>query len=88
MFKGIIFLSGRYSFMELEQKIKTALAHKGLTQTAFAATVIVDDKPMSLTNFNNKLKRNTFSQEELEAIAVALGAKYVCGFEFPDGFKV
>lgn len=39
-------------------------------------------------NFNKKLKRQTFSPEELEKIAEALDAKYQCYFEFEDGTKI
>ena len=74
--------------MDLKFKIKTAITYKGLTQGKLANSIMVKGKPMSATNFNNKLNRNSFSQEELEMIAQVLGAKYICGFEFPDGFKI
>ena len=40
------------------------------------------------SNFNQKLKRCTFTVEELEKIGEILGGKYFFGFEFPDGTKV
>ncbi|MDM5154716.1 hypothetical protein QUF88_13020 [Bacillus sp. DX1.1] len=43
---------------------------------------------MTPSNFNQKIKRGTFSPEELNTIATALGAVYVSVFEFPDGTKI
>ena len=43
---------------------------------------------MTPSNFNQKYKRQTFTQEELEQIATVLGGTYVFGFEFPDGTKI
>lgn len=39
-------------------------------------------------NFHNKLKRGTLKDDELEELATAMGAKYRCYFEFPDGTKI
>lgn len=70
--------------MSMEQKIKTAAAYKGISQAKLADLV-----GMTASNFNQKLKRATFTEEELQAIANALEASYIpfC-FEFPDGMKV
>ncbi len=67
----------------MEQKINMALAYKGISQAALA-------REMNTTpsNFNQKLKRGTFSTDELNQIAAALGATYYFGFEFDDGTKV
>lgn len=69
--------------MTMEQKISMALAYKGISQAALAREI-----GTTPSNFNQKLKRGTFSIEEMEKIAVALGAKYFFGFEFEDGTKV
>ena len=69
--------------MNVEQKIKMACAYKGISQRKLAE--MLGDSP---SNFNNKLKRNTFTAEDLEKIAAALGGVYVYGFEFPDGTKI
>ena len=69
--------------MTLEQKIGMALAYKKTSQAALAR--MLGQTP---SNFNQKMKRGTFTVEELEQIGQALGAKYFFGFEFEDGTKV
>ena len=69
--------------MTLEQKISMALAYKKISQAALARTL-----GQTPYNFNQKMKRGTFTVEELEQIGQALGAKYFFGFEFDDGTKV
>ena len=69
--------------MTTEQKINMAAAYKGLSQAALARAI-----GMTPSNFNQKVKRDTFSTEEMKAIALALGAIYNTAFEFPDGTKV
>lgn len=69
--------------MNISQKINMALAYKGISQAALARAI-----GMTPSNFNQKHKRQTFTQQELEQIAAALGGAYVFGFEFPDGTKI
>ena len=69
--------------MTMEQKISMALAYKGISQAALAR-----EMGTTPSNFNQKLKRGTFSVEEMEKMAAALGAKYFFGFKFEDGTKV
>jgi DNA-binding transcriptional regulator YdaS (Cro superfamily) len=69
--------------MTLEQKINMAAAYKGMSQAALARSI-----GMTPSNFNQKIKRGTFSPEEVNAIATALGAIYTAEFEFPDGTRV
>jgi len=69
--------------MTITQKINMAIAYKGISQATLACAV-----NMSRSNFNNKLKRGSFSHEELEKIATALGATYHFGFVFNDGIKI
>jgi transcriptional regulator with XRE-family HTH domain len=69
--------------MTVSQKINMAIAYKGISQAALARAI-----DMTPSNFNQKFKRETFTQEELEKIAGALGGSYVFGFEFPDGTKI
>lgn len=69
--------------MKMERKINMALAYKGISQAALARLI-----DMSPSNFNQKLKRETFTVEELEQIAAALGATYSFAFKFPDGTTI
>ncbi len=69
--------------MNISQKINMALAYKGMSQAALARAI-----GMTPSNFNQKYKRQTFTQDELEQIAAVLGGTYVFGFEFPDGTKI
>ena len=69
--------------MTMEQKISMARAYKGISQASLAR-----EMGTTPSNFNQKLKRGTFSVEEMEKMATALGAKYFFGFEFEDGTKV
>ncbi len=66
--------------MTMQQKINMALAYKGISQAALARSV-----GMTPSNFNQKFKRESFSIEELEKIAEALGAIYSFQFTFEDG---
>lgn len=74
---------GMVCMMTMEQRIKAATAYKGKSQAALARAL--DTTP---SNFNQKLKRGTFSESELHKIAAALDAVYVCAFEFADGTRL
>ena len=69
--------------MTHEQKINMAAAYKGISQAEIARRVGIAPQ-----NFNKKAKRGTFTLDELEAIANALGAVYRFGFVFPDGKEI
>ena len=69
--------------MTMEQKVKMALAYKGISQAKLAQAM-----ETTASNFNQKLKRESFTVEELEKMAECLGAKYFFGFEFEDGTKI
>ena len=70
--------------MSKEQKIKTAAAYSGVSQAKLAEKI-----GMTASNFNQKLKRDTFTDEELAEIAKALGASFEpFAFVFPDGMKI
>lgn len=69
--------------MSISQKISMALAYKGMSQAALARSI-----GMTPSNFNQKYKRETFTQEELERIAATLGGEYFFGFKFPDGTNI
>ncbi len=69
--------------MNIEQKIKMLCACKGISQRKLAE--MVGQTP---SNFNTKMKRQTFTQEELEKIAQVCEVVYVFGFEMPDGTRI
>lgn len=69
--------------MTMAQKINMAVAYKGMSQASLARAI-----SMTPSNFNQKLKRETFSPEELDRIAEALGGVYEFCFIFPDGTKI
>lgn len=69
--------------MTMAQKINMAAAYKGMSQAALARAI-----DMTPSNFNQKLKRETFSTDELNKMAQALGGVYEFGFNFPDGTKI
>lgn len=69
--------------MTVEQKIKMALSYAGKSQADLAR--LLNTTP---SNLNQKIKRNTLTQEELEKVAKALGGIWRAEFEFPDGTKI
>ena len=69
--------------VSLQQRINMALGYRRMSQAALARAI-----GMTPSNFNQKFMRETFTLDEMEQIAEALGAKYVCGFEFGDGYKI
>ena len=70
--------------MTQEQKIKMALAYSNTSQAALARQL-----NMTPSNFNQKLKRDTFTEDELTQIAAAMNATYTPWyFNFNDGTKI
>lgn len=69
--------------MTISQKIKMALAYKGMSEADLARAV--GSSPQA---FNQRMKTGKFSSDEMNKIAEALGADYYFGFRFPDGTKV
>ncbi len=69
--------------MRMEQKIRMAAAHENVSLAELSRRIGMFPQSM-----NSKLKRETFTVEELEKIAEALGATYHFGFTFPDGTEI
>lgn len=69
--------------MTVSQKIKMALAYRGISEAELARTL--GTSPQA---FNQRMKTGKFSSEDMEKIAEAIGATYFFGFEFKDGTKV
>lgn len=66
--------------MTIEQKLKMALAYSGISQAELARRI-----GTTPSNLNQKVKRNTLTNEELEQIALALGGAWRAEFIFSDG---
>lgn len=69
--------------MTIVQKIKMALAYKDMTVADLARAI-----GTTPSAFNQRLKTDKFSKEELERIAGIIGADYIAEFRFPDGTRI
>ena len=69
--------------MTIPQKIKMALAYKGMSEAELSRAL-----GTSPSAFNQRMKTGKFSSEDMEKIAEAIGAKFFFGFEFEDGTRV
>ncbi len=69
--------------MTTEQMLKMSLSFCGLSQAELARRI-----GTTPSNLNQKVKRNTLTRENLEEIARAMGAEFVCHFRFPDGTEI
>ena len=66
--------------MTIEQKIKMALSYTGISQSELARKIGTTPQ-----NFNQKLKRNSLTKEEMERIASVSGGSWRAEFVFTDG---
>lgn len=69
--------------MTTEQMLKMALSFKGISQAELARRI-----GTTPSNLNQKVKRNTLTREDLEQIAAAMDAEFVCRFRFQDGTEI
>lgn len=69
--------------MDISKKIKMAEAYASIPEAELARRL-----GSSSQAFGQRLKTGKFSSGDLERIAEALGAEYVCYFKFPDGTEV
>lgn len=69
--------------MTTSQKIRMALAFKRMSEAELSRSI-----GSSPSAFNQRMKTDKFSTEELDKIAAVLGATYTAAFEFPDGTKI
>ena len=69
--------------MTISQKIKMALAYKGMSEAELARSV--GSSPQA---FNQRMRTGKFSSDEMSKIAEALGAEYYFGFQFSDGTRI
>lgn len=68
--------------MGMAKKIKLLMVERDVT-----ASKLADMMGTSQSNISNKLKRDNFSENELEVIAEILDAKYEAHFVLEDGRK-
>ena len=67
----------------MTRKIKMAETYAGMSEAEVARKLGKTSQA-----FGQRIKTGKFTSSELEQIAEAMGAKFVCYFEFPDGEKV
>ncbi len=69
--------------MNIPKKIKLATAYAGISEAELARRL-----GSSSQAFGQRMKTGKFSSAELDKIAEALGAEFVCAFKFPNGDEV
>lgn len=69
--------------MNIPTKIKMAEVYAKITETELAKRI--GTSPQA---FNQRMKTGKFSSDDLDKIASAMGAEFVCCFRFPDGTEV
>lgn len=69
--------------MKNSQKIKMALAYKGMSESELARRM--GSTPQA---FNQRMKTDKFTGEEMEKIGKILDGQWVAEFVFSDGTKV
>lgn len=69
--------------MTIEHKIKILLSYVGISQAELARRL-----GTTPSNLNQKIKRDTLTQDELQQIAVVAGASWEAHFLLPDGTRI
>ena len=69
--------------MDIPKKIKLATTYAGISEAELARRV-----GSSSQAFGQRMKTGKFSSAELDKIAEALGAEFVCAFKSPNGDEV
>ena len=69
--------------MDIPKKIKLATTYAGISEAELDRRV-----GSSSQAFGQRMKTGKFSSAELDKIAEALGAEFVCAFKFPNGDEV
>lgn len=65
------------------KKIRMALAYKGMSESDLAKAL--GKTPQA---FNQRMKTDKFTVEDLTKIAEIMGASYISEFSFPDGTRI
>ena len=69
--------------MDISTKIKLAETYANISETELSRRIGTTSQA-----FGQRLKTGKFSSADLEKIAQALGAEFVCKFVFPDGTEI
>lgn len=69
--------------MDITKKIKMAEAFAEVKEAELARRL-----GTSAQALGQRIKTGRFSSEDLESIAAALGAEFICYFRFPDGTQI
>lgn len=69
--------------MDIPKKIKLAEAYAGVKEAELARRLDTSSQA-----FGQRMKTGRFNSADLENIASALGAEFVCYFKFPDGTQI
>lgn len=69
--------------MDIPTKIKLAETYAKMSEAEVARKLGTSSQA-----FGQRLKTGKFTSAELDRIAGALGAEFVCYFRFPDGTKI
>lgn len=69
--------------MDRKDKIRAVIRAAGMREWQVAEAM-----GMTKQSFSNRMSRNSFGEDDLRRIAEIIGARYVEGFEFPDGSKI
>lgn len=69
--------------MDISKKIKLAETFANISEAELSRRIGTTSQA-----FGQRLKTGKFSSADLEKIAQALGAEFVCKFVFPDGTEI
>lgn len=69
--------------MDISTKIKLAETYAKMSEAELARKMRTTSQA-----FGQRIKTGKFSSADLDAIASALGAEFVCYFKFPDGTEI
>lgn len=69
--------------MDIPTKIKLAETYAKMSESELARKI--GTTPQAL---GQRIKTGKFSSADLDNIAAALGAEFICAFKFPDGTEI
>lgn len=69
--------------MDIPTKIKLAETYAKMSEAELSRKIGTTSQA-----FGQRIKTGKFSSDDLDKIAAALGAEFVCCFRFPDGTEI